>query len=572
MKFSEFDFHPSIMAGIEKNNYTECTPVQEAALGHIMEGRDLSGLAQTGTGKTAAFLLPIMNRIAWAKELQPVLGSEKQSEEKVDESDILTPNNTVPFENWKETNYVLVLVPTRELAEQVYANVTSFGEGANFKAVSIYGGTSYDTQKSALNRGVQFIVATPGRLIDLFKEKHVDLNQVRAVIFDEADRMFDMGFKDDMKYILKRIPQERQFLVFSATLNFDVLNTAYEFGADPIEINVSKDQAKAENVRDELFHVGFNEKPQFLLSLLEKNKPRQAIIFSNFKKNVERIAKFLSDNDIPAMGISSLLSQGQRNRVMDQFKEEGNNRNILVATDVAARGLDVKGVDMVVNFELPDDPENYVHRIGRTGRAGTEGIAFSLAGDRDIDALGRIEDYLGHKIEMGWLESGELIKDFAEFPREVRDRKPSRDSKKRDDYKKRDDRGKKTEGGRRTRRAKSSEENDKRKASPRKGRSDEKENTGESTNTHRDRKNGRHGKKKAHTQRKRGAKPNEATENQTLSAQSRKRKKTTSKHRGNSSAKRQRKHETENSSGRKTAVASQNLGGKISGFFKNLFS
>lgn len=399
MKFADLDLHPTVMAGLERLQFTECTPIQEAAMPHILLGKDLAGLAQTGTGKTAAYLVPLMDRILHAQEPEGSLPIERLAR---------------AFTNWKPTNYVLVLVPTRELAEQVFENINSIGQNAGLKGVAVYGGMSYDPQKRALSQGVQFIVATPGRLIDLFKEHVVDLSQARAVVFDEADRMFDMGFKDDMKYILRRIPRDRQFLVFSATLNFDVLNVAYEFGAEPVEVNVSRDQAKAENVDDELFHVGSAEKPAYLLSILKKLEPKQAIIFSNFKNNVERIAHFLSQNGVPAMGISSLLSQAQRNRVMSQFRAE-NDRNILVATDVAARGLDIKGVDLVVNYELPDDPENYVHRIGRTGRAGARGKAFSLVSDRDVDALARIEDYLGHKVKTGWLEDSEIAKDFKPF-------------------------------------------------------------------------------------------------------------------------------------------------------------
>jgi ATP-dependent RNA helicase RhlB len=213
------------------------------------------------------------------------------------------------------------------------------------------------------------------------------------------------------------VPRERQFLVFSATLNFDVLNVAYEFGADPVEVSISRDQAKAENVKDQIFHVGQDEKAAYLLSILKKYEPRQAIIFSNFKRNVERLAQFLTKNGMPAMGISSLLTQAQRNRVMEQFKAD-NDRNILIATDLAARGLDILGVDMVINYELPDDPENYVHRIGRTGRAGREGTAFSFVSDRDVEALSRIETYVKNKLASGWLEDQDIVKDFAPFPRE----------------------------------------------------------------------------------------------------------------------------------------------------------
>ncbi|MGE3681569.1 MAG: DEAD/DEAH box helicase [Bdellovibrionales bacterium] len=409
MKFSEIQLHPLLQHNLDKIQFLECTKIQEQGIPLIRKGKDIAGLAQTGTGKTGAFLIPLIDRVL--KAMKP--------EESIQESE------TLAFNEWKKKHYILVLVPTRELAEQVFENAKKFVEGTGLGCTSVYGGTTYEKQVQALKQGVEFVIATPGRLIDLYKEHVADLGLVRAIVFDEADRMFDMGFKDDMRFILRRVPRERQFLVFSATLNFDVLNTAYEFGADPVEINISRDQPKAENVKDAIIHLGQQDKPQYLLSILKKNEPRQAIIFSNFKHNVEKIARFLNSNGVPAVGISSLLTQGQRNRVMAQFKAE-NDRNILVATDVAARGLDILGVDMVINFELPDDAENYVHRIGRTGRAGQTGTAFSLVSDRDVDALQRIEDYLKHKIEVAWLEDAELIKDCSPFPRdEDRFKRPS---------------------------------------------------------------------------------------------------------------------------------------------------
>jgi len=401
VKFSELQLHPVLQANLDKIGFTECTKIQDEGIPWIRKGKDVAGLAQTGTGKTGAFLIPLIDRLL--KAMQPEgLASETE---------------TVPFNEWKKKQYCLILVPTRELAEQVQENAQRFLENTGMRSVSIYGGTSYEKQIEALKEGVEFVIATPGRLIDLYKEHLADLGLVRAVVFDEADRMFDMGFKDDMKFILKRIPRDRQFLVFSATLNFDVLNTGYEFGADPVEINISRDQAKAENVKDSIFHVGQDEKPKYLLSLLKKHEPRQTIIFSNFKHNVERIARFLTSNGVPAVGISSLLTQAQRNRVMEQFKAD-NDRNIMVATDLAARGLDILGVDMVMNFDLPDDPENYVHRIGRTGRAGQTGQAFSLVSDRDVEALQRIEEYLKHKVESLWLEESELVQTYEPFPRD----------------------------------------------------------------------------------------------------------------------------------------------------------
>ncbi|MBL7689654.1 MAG: DEAD/DEAH box helicase [Bdellovibrionaceae bacterium] len=378
--------------------FQDCTPVQEQTMPSVLEGKDVAGLAQTGTGKTAAFLLPLMERILRA-------GAVKRGEEMAPELAARA------FPDWAPMNFILVLVPTRELAEQVYENAVKFGGAAGLRAVSVYGGVGYDKQKDGLRGGAEFVIATPGRLIDLFKENVVDMKQVRAIVFDEADRMFDMGFKDDMKYILTRVPKERQFMVFSATLNLDVMNTAYQFGANPVEFNVSRDQAKAENVEDKIFHIGQEEKGAHLLALLKLHNPRQVIVFSNFKMNVPRISDFLNNNGFPAVGISSLLTQSQRTRVMEQFKGD-SDKNIMVATDVAARGLDIKGVDMVVNFELPDDPENYVHRIGRTGRAGAKGIAFSLVSDRDVDALSRVEGYLKHKVPVDFIDEALLPKEF----------------------------------------------------------------------------------------------------------------------------------------------------------------
>src|SRR6185312_12077829 len=283
------------MTSIEKLGYSECTPIQALSMPHILSGKDMAGLAQTGTGKTAAFVIPMMDRILKSRISQENL-SEEQKTALVGRF----------FPEWRPQNFVLILVPTRELAEQVYENIQKLGEASGLRGFAIYGGTGYDKQKEAVKSGVEFVVATPGRLIDLYKEHVVDLKQVRAIVFDEADRMFDMGFKDDMKFILSRVPRERQYLMYSATLNFDVLNTAYQFGAEPIEFNVSRDQATAEGIDHEILHVGQEEKPMYLLSVLKKYAPQQCIVFSNFKHNVSHIARFLKNNNIDAIEMSSL--------------------------------------------------------------------------------------------------------------------------------------------------------------------------------------------------------------------------------------------------------------------------
>lgn len=526
MKFSEIDLQPEVLSSLEKLGFEECTPIQEATLKLICDGKDIAGLAQTGTGKTAAFLVPLIDRIL------------KSSVENLERPE-------TAFKKWQKNHFVLVLVPTRELAEQVFENFKKLRGETGLRGVTVYGGVSYDKQKKGLEEGADFVIATPGRLIDLYKEHLVDLRQVQAIVFDEADRMFDMGFKDDMKYILQRVPKERQFLVFSATLNFDVLNVAYQFGSNPVEVNVSKDQAKAENVVDQIFHVGQEEKPSYLLSIIKKHQPRQAIIFSNFKMNVARVAQFLSENGVPAVGISSLLTQAQRTRVMDQFKAD-NERNILVATDVAARGLDIKGVDLVINFDLPDDPENYVHRIGRTGRASEKGIAFSLVSDRDVDALMRIEEYLKHKLESGWLEDQEIIKDHKAFPeraKEVRSpngRRSKSDSK--GSYKKGSDKPSSRRGG--------------------KG----KYKSSDSEQVHRDRKrHGRHSEEDSNNKKSKNNRRKDSAKSGKPGGRRSEDKKVSMKRKKSSRPVNRR---TKSRSNQKSG----GLLGKVSGFFKKLFS
>ncbi|MGH1467796.1 MAG: DEAD/DEAH box helicase [Bdellovibrionales bacterium] len=436
--FSDYGLHPKINSAIEKLGFKEPSKIQEKSIPILQSGQDVAGLAQTGTGKTAAYLIPTLQRLYKTRETE---GHEEQH------ADVKA------FENWGPRNQVLILVPTRELVEQVAQNLKDLAPEKDFTYAAIYGGVAYEKQKKNLEDGVDFVIATPGRLIDLYKEKFFDPTQVKSVIFDEADRMFDMGFKDDMKYLLDRIPRDRQFLVFSATLNFDVLTVAYEYGSNPVEIEIDRSLPKTEQVKDEILHVGHNEKPKFLLSVLKENEYEQAIVFSNFVRTVPKVEKFLRENGLKAMGLSSALSQGQRTAVMNKFKS--GEINILVATDVAARGLDIENVDLVVNFELPDDSENYVHRIGRTGRAGREGVAVSIVSEKDVAALDRLQSFLGSKLTIGWMDDADLVDDFKPFPytydpkggvRDVRakrgeDSRPNRGGPKGRDNKRRDHKG-----------------------------------------------------------------------------------------------------------------------------------
>lgn len=395
-RFNDFNLHPDLLKAIDELGYTQCTPIQERCLPLLLKGQDIAGLAQTGTGKTAAYLLPLIDRVL--RSMKPDDTVDAALEDR-------------PFKDWKNNNFILILVPTRELVTQVLESLQQLTKHTPITSLFLYGGVGYDEQKDALKKPFQFIVATPGRLIDLYKEGFVDFKQVRGVVFDEADRMFDMGFQEDVFFILRRIPQDRQLLLFSATLNFQVTEMAYEANSNPVEIDVSRDKVTTENIDDHIIHVRKEEKPKYLLSILKKYNPNQVIIFSNFKNKVPRIAQFLNDNNYPSLGISSLMTQSQRNRVIENFKAE-NRHNIMVATDLAARGLDIKGVDLVINYELPEDAENYVHRIGRTGRAEAKGNAVSFVSDKDVEALVRIEDYLKEKLETLWVEDTDIVADF----------------------------------------------------------------------------------------------------------------------------------------------------------------
>ncbi len=416
VNFTDFNLSEPLFKAIEDLGYKEPTEIQEKCMPLMRAAKDVSGLSQTGTGKTAAFLMPVIDRLIITKNKEAVVEGSP----------------TIPFEHWSEKSFILVLVPTRELAEQVYEQANKLLVHTDHKATVIYGGTSFDKQFEALEKNPSIIVATPGRFIDLHKQDKVDVTQVEGIIFDEADRMFDMGFREDMEFLLQRVPRRRQFLVFSATLNFEVLEVAYEFGSDPIEIEINKDSASAEYVKDELFHVGQFEKPKYLLSVLKKHQPKQAIIFSNFKRNIPSLEKFLLNHGFPTRGISSSLSQSHRNKVMKDFQE--GEATLLVATDVAARGLDVKGIDLVINYELPDDAESYVHRIGRTGRAGASGAAVSLVSEKDLAALNRIKEYLNRDVETGWLEDDELIEPTVPYS-SYSPTKKNFDNNKRNDHK-----------------------------------------------------------------------------------------------------------------------------------------
>lgn len=382
MQFQNFPLHETLLANISAMGFSEATQIQSQIMPLALEGRDVSGLSRTGTGKTAAFLIPTIQRLSQ-------LGPDRLA---------------------------LCLAPTRELALQIQMEGDRLSKGLGFGSVCVVGGMSSEDQIKALQGGARLVTGTPGRIIDLFKERALDLAKVDVLVFDEADRMFDMGFVKDMHFILSKVNPKRQILLFSATMNFSVLNMIYEFGANPEEINVSRDQMTAENIQQVLYHVGDKEKPASLLAVVKKHSPEKGtvIVFVNYKERVPWVAAFLTKNGIPAQGLSSLLRQEKRNKIITGFKN-GQFR-ALVATDVASRGLDVDDISLVVNYHLPEEAATYVHRIGRTARAGRDGIAVSICSAEDAYNQIRVEEFLGHKVPVEWLTEEDMPKEVL-FPR-----------------------------------------------------------------------------------------------------------------------------------------------------------
>jgi ATP-dependent RNA helicase RhlB len=370
--FDEFDLKEAVRHGIRDAGFSRCTSVQELSLPITLVGKDVAAQAKTGTGKTAAFLITLFERL---------LEKEKR-------------RHGVPS--------ALVLAPTRELALQIYQDSQILGAYTGLKTVAVFGGIDYVKQADQLRDGVDIVVATPGRLIDYMKQKAFIPNRVKILVVDEADRMFDMGFVKDLRYILRRLPpyDQRQSMLFSATLSLRVLELTYEFMNLPKEIYVTPEELTVESVEQSLFHVEKREKLSLLLGLLENEPWERMLIFANTKAGVEWLSEKLKGNGYPVQGLTGDLYQRKRLRIINRFKS--GDLKILIATDVASRGLHVEDITHVINYDLPQDREDYVHRIGRTARAGLSGKAISLACEAYVYSLESIEEYIGEKIPVVW--------------------------------------------------------------------------------------------------------------------------------------------------------------------------
>lgn len=366
MKFTEFSLHESLLQGIEGAGYVDCTPVQEQVLKSSLEGRDLYVQSQTGTGKTAAYLTSV---------IQELLTRGESAGKKA-----------------------LVMVPTRELAVQVQEEAQKLAKFTSLKCASFYGGVGYDKQVASLKKGVDIMIGTPGRVIDLNHGNQMDLSSVAFLVIDEADRMFDMGFYPDLRTLIKVLPssEQRQTMLFSATLNSYVKNLAWEYTRNPAEITIAAENITVDEIAQELFHVSSDDKMKLLLGIISHEKPESLIVFCNTKKSCEIIAKRLKMNGFESEFIIGDLPQKKRLTIMDKFK--AGAIKCLVATDVAARGIDVNDLAMVINYDLPNEAENYVHRIGRTARAGKSGKAFTFCSEQDVYSLPPIERYIEKSI------------------------------------------------------------------------------------------------------------------------------------------------------------------------------
>ena len=380
IKFREFKLDNRLLRILDEIGFRECTPVQAECLPLILEGHDIAGQAQTGTGKTAAFLLSTIHFLITKK----------------------TANN--------RNLRAVIIAPTRELAIQIHKDAEILNRYCGLKIGLVYGGVDYEKQQERLINGVDILIGTPGRLIDYFKQGVFNFKFVEVVVLDEADRMFDLGFISDIRYILRRMPkpEKRLNMLFSATLSYRVMELAYEHMNDPVLVKINPEKITADNVNQTLYHVANNEKIPLLIGLLKCTKTTRTIVFVNTKKVAEKVWSYLEGNEIHAAVLSGDVPQKKRQRLFSEFST--GDLKVLVATDLAARGLHIPDVSHVFNYDLPQNAEDYVHRIGRTARAGASGDAVSFACEDYVYSLMDIESFIGYQIPIAAITEGSLQK------------------------------------------------------------------------------------------------------------------------------------------------------------------
>jgi ATP-dependent RNA helicase RhlB len=394
MDFASLDLPEPVMQGIREAGFVTATPIQEAALPLALRGKDVAGQSQTGTGKTAAFLIAAFTKMLRtpAPPAAPGTGAPR----------------------------MLVIAPTRELVVQIESDARLLGRFTPFRTLAVYGGIDYAKQRDDLAAGCDLLVGTPGRLIDYLKQRVWTPRRVEILVIDEADRMFDMGFIADLRFILRRLPphEKRQSFLFSATLSFRVLELTWEFMNNPSQITIMPQQKTAERVEQSLFHVGRDEKFLLLLGLLRREGGDRILIFSNTREEARRLEDRLIRNGWETRALTGDVDQKRRLKILNDFKE--GRLPILVATDVASRGLHIEAVSHVVNWDLPQDAEDYVHRIGRTARAGAGGKAIGLVDESSALALEAIEKFIGQKIPVEWADDDLFMQEIKPTAEERR--------------------------------------------------------------------------------------------------------------------------------------------------------
>lgn len=394
-KFADFALHPQIIQSLNNKGFYNCTPIQAATLPFLLAGRDIAGQAQTGTGKTLAFLTSTFHYLLTTAQ---------------------------PENRQRNQPRALIMAPTRELAVQIHTDALFLSQATGLKLGLAYGGEGYDKQLKALDAGVDILIGTTGRIIDYTKQNNVNLEAIQVVVLDEADRMFDLGFIKDIRWLFRRMPPATQRLnmLFSATLAFKVRELAFEHMNNAEYIEIEPEQKTGHRIKEELFYPSNEEKMRLLQTLLEEEWPERCIIFANTKHRCEEIWGYLAADGHRVGLLTGDVAQKKRLRILDEFTK--GNLDILVATDVAARGLHIPSVTHVFNYDLPDDCEDYVHRIGRTGRAGESGYSISLACEEYVLNLPAIEKYIQHSIPVSKYNPDALLTDFPPPKRVTRPR------------------------------------------------------------------------------------------------------------------------------------------------------
>lgn len=394
MSFNTLGLSDALLNAIEKKGYTNPSPIQQKAIPAILEKKDVLASAQTGTGKTAGFTLPLLQILSQGQKLR------------------------------KRPVRALILTPTRELAAQVLENVREYSEFLDLRSMVIFGGVNANPQIRGLRNGIDILVATPGRLLDLYNQKALSLTSVEILVLDEADRMLDMGFQRDINRILNLLPAKRQNLLFSATFSKEIKELASGILHNPVWVEAAPENTTAEKVEQKIYLVDQNRKSELIIKLISDGDWKQVLVFTRTKHGANRLSKKMSEKDITAAAIHGNKSQGARIKALEGFKK-GTVR-VLVATDIAARGLDIPLLPHVINFELPNISEDYVHRIGRTGRAGASGQAISLVCQEEIDYVKGIEKLLGEKLLSETIEGFEPTTSFkieSEMPKSKNQRR-----------------------------------------------------------------------------------------------------------------------------------------------------